>query len=170
MPLWRPSLRMLHATFPTSSFGRLPNIATWGRILSRWTHSTTISSLSSSRYMREYTSLGTAGGLYHFRDAILKGNPSQIFVIHADICFSYPLTEMMHFHESHRGVGTIMGVKVSGLNVDSVENTFVASSLDTALMNRISRRCTGPSRNRQAVRLHCYQSTNHASFALRRET
>jgi mannose-1-phosphate guanylyltransferase len=65
------------------------------------------------RYLREYTSLGTAGGLYHFRDAILKGNPSQIFVIHADICFSYPLSEMMAFHESHRGVGTIMGVKVS---------------------------------------------------------
>lgn len=63
--------------------------------------------------MREYTSLGTAGGLYHFRDAILKGSPSQIFVIHADICFSYPLTEMMAFRESHRGVGTIMGVKVS---------------------------------------------------------
>ena len=33
------------------------------------------------RYLREYTSLGTAGGLYHFRDAILKGSPSQIFVI-----------------------------------------------------------------------------------------
>ena len=63
-------------------------------------------------YMREYTSLGTASGLYHFRDAILKGNPNQIFVIHADICFSYPLEEMQQFHESHRGVGTIMGVKV----------------------------------------------------------
>jgi mannose-1-phosphate guanylyltransferase len=62
--------------------------------------------------MREYTSLGTAGGLYHFRDAILKGNPNQIFVIHADICFSYPLEEMQQFHENHRGVGTIMGVKV----------------------------------------------------------
>merc|ERR1711977_13412 len=66
----------------------------------------------SIRYLREYTSLGTAGGLYHFRDAILKGNPSQIFVIHADICFSYPLSEMIAFHENHRGVGTIMGVKV----------------------------------------------------------
>lgn len=66
--------------------------------------------------MREYTSLGTAGGLYHFRDAILKGNPSQIFVIHADICFSYPMSEMLEFHESHRGVGTIMGVKVRHLS------------------------------------------------------
>lgn len=62
--------------------------------------------------MREYTSLGTAGGLYHFRDAILKGNPDEIFVLNADICFSYPLVEMMAFHESHRGVGTFLGVKV----------------------------------------------------------
>ncbi|RQM05942.1 hypothetical protein DH86_00002504, partial [Scytalidium sp. 3C] len=26
-------------------------------------------------YLREYQALGTAGGLYHFRDAILKGRP-----------------------------------------------------------------------------------------------
>ena len=25
------------------------------------------------QYLREYQALGTAGGLYHFRDAILKG-------------------------------------------------------------------------------------------------
>jgi mannose-1-phosphate guanylyltransferase len=34
-------------------------------------------------------SLGTAGGLYHFRDTILKGNPSQIFVLHADIACAF---------------------------------------------------------------------------------
>lgn len=28
-------------------------------------------------YLREYRPLGTAGGLYHFRDSILKGNPKQ---------------------------------------------------------------------------------------------
>ena len=39
--------------------------------------------------MREYQSLGTAGGLYHFRDSILKGNPDQIFVLHADIACTF---------------------------------------------------------------------------------
>lgn len=39
--------------------------------------------------MREYQSLGTAGGLYHFRDTILKGNPEQIFVLHADIASNF---------------------------------------------------------------------------------
>ncbi|KAK9625293.1 hypothetical protein V6Z98_005379 [Aspergillus fumigatus] len=36
------------------------------------------------QYLREYTALGTAGGLYHFRDAILKGKPERIFVLNAD--------------------------------------------------------------------------------------
>ncbi|KAK4045961.1 hypothetical protein OIV83_006489 [Microbotryomycetes sp. JL201] len=63
-------------------------------------------------YMREYQSLGTAGGLYHFRDTILKGNPDQIFVMHADIACSFPLEQLKAFHDRHRGVGTVMGVKV----------------------------------------------------------
>ncbi|ORY88473.1 mannose-1-phosphate guanyltransferase [Leucosporidium creatinivorum] len=66
----------------------------------------------SIRYMREYQSLGTAGGLYHFRDSILKGNPDQIFVLHADIACSFPLEQLKAFHDKHRGVGTVMGVKV----------------------------------------------------------
>jgi hypothetical protein len=33
------------------------------------------------RYMQEYTSLGTAGGIYHFRDQIRSGNPSAFFVL-----------------------------------------------------------------------------------------
>ncbi|KAL8287158.1 hypothetical protein RQP46_003610 [Phenoliferia psychrophenolica] len=66
----------------------------------------------SIRYMREYQSLGTAGGLYHFRDSILKGNPDQIFVLHADIACTFPLEELKAFHDKHRGVGTVMGVKV----------------------------------------------------------
>lgn len=39
--------------------------------------------------MREYQALGTAGGLYHFRDTILRGSPDQIFVLHSDIVCSY---------------------------------------------------------------------------------
>ena len=70
-----------------------------------------ITTLTGS-YLREYAALGTAGGLYHFRDVILKSHPEQIIVIHADVCCSYPLEEMRAFHATHRGVGTIMGVKV----------------------------------------------------------
>ncbi|PLW30728.1 hypothetical protein PCANC_20230 [Puccinia coronata f. sp. avenae] len=65
------------------------------------------------RYMREYEALGTAGGLYHFRDAILKGSPEQIYVLHSDIASSFPFLELKNFHDKHRGVGTLMAVRVS---------------------------------------------------------
>eukprot|EP00126_Sphaerothecum_destruens_P005071 Sdes_comp18541_c0_seq5m8612 len=53
------------------------------------------------RYLREYTSLGTGGGLYHFRDHILFGEPECFFVLHGDICSSFPLQNMMDFYLSH---------------------------------------------------------------------
>ncbi|KAF9438591.1 Proteasome subunit alpha type-2 [Entomortierella beljakovae] len=65
------------------------------------------------RYLREYQSLGTAGGLYHFRDEILRGNPEQVFVLHADVACTFPLIEMRKAHEGHRGLCTILGTKVS---------------------------------------------------------
>ncbi|KAL1914190.1 uncharacterized protein VTP21DRAFT_9689 [Calcarisporiella thermophila] len=64
------------------------------------------------RYLREYTALGTAGGLYHFRDEILKGDPGQFFVLHADVCCSFPLADMISSHMKHRGLCTILGTKV----------------------------------------------------------
>ncbi|SAM09130.1 hypothetical protein [Absidia glauca] len=64
------------------------------------------------RYLREYQSLGTAGGLYHFRDEILRGNPDQFFVMHVDIACAFPLNEMMAAHMKHRGICTMLGTKV----------------------------------------------------------
>lgn len=45
------------------------------------------------------------------RDAILP-NLKEFFVINADICSSFPLEQLTDLHSKHRGVGTIMGVKV----------------------------------------------------------
>lgn len=64
------------------------------------------------RYMREYRALGTAGGLYHFRDAILKGNPYRLFVIHADICCSFPLKEMLQIFDDKEAKAVILGTRV----------------------------------------------------------
>lgn len=50
------------------------------------------------RYLQEYTALGTAGGMYHFRDQILSGNPELFFVMNCDVCGDFPLTEMVDFH------------------------------------------------------------------------
>ncbi|CAB4434384.1 unnamed protein product [Rhizophagus irregularis] len=65
------------------------------------------------RYFREYQSLGTAGGIYHFRDEIQRGDPKQIFVLNADVACSFPLKEMMEFHNTHQGLCTILGTKVA---------------------------------------------------------
>lgn len=52
------------------------------------------------RYLQEYTSLGTAGGLFHFRDQIRSGNPEAFFVLNGDVCADFPLAEMLDSHRA----------------------------------------------------------------------
>ncbi|EPE25738.1 Nucleotide-diphospho-sugar transferase [Glarea lozoyensis ATCC 20868] len=63
-------------------------------------------------YLREYQALGTAGGLYHFRDAILKGRPERFFVLNADVCCSFPLNDMLALFESRDAEAVILGTRV----------------------------------------------------------
>jgi mannose-1-phosphate guanylyltransferase len=65
------------------------------------------------QYLREYQALGTAGGLYHFRDAILKGNPERFFVLNADVCCSFPLGEMLKLFEENDAEAVILGTRVT---------------------------------------------------------
>ncbi|GJQ86771.1 hypothetical protein Trydic_g5565 [Trypoxylus dichotomus] len=52
------------------------------------------------RYLQEFTALGTAGGLYHFRDQIRFGNPDAFFVMNGDVCADFPLEELYEFHKT----------------------------------------------------------------------
>jgi len=54
------------------------------------------------RYYQEFAPLGTAGGIYHFRDQIQSGNPEAFFVLNSDVCGDFPLTEMLRYHRSNR--------------------------------------------------------------------
>ncbi|PGH17380.1 hypothetical protein AJ80_04836 [Polytolypa hystricis UAMH7299] len=65
------------------------------------------------QYLREYQALGTAGGLYHFRDAILKGRPERFFVLNADVCCSFPLGEMLKLFEEKDAEAIILGTRIS---------------------------------------------------------
>ena len=65
------------------------------------------------QYLREYESLGTAGGLYHFRDVILKGRPERFFVLNADVCCSFPLGEMLKLFVEKDAEAVILGTRVS---------------------------------------------------------
>lgn len=71
------------------------------------------------RYLKEETALGTAGGMRHFKDEIVMGDPELLYILHCDICCTFPLTEMMRFHQNHGGLGTLLGKKVM---VDEVQN------------------------------------------------
>lgn len=78
------------------------------------------------KYLREYKAMGTAGGLYHFRDVILRGNPSKIFVIHADVCSSFPLKEISDFFERKAAKAVILGTRVPS----NIANNFGAIVAD----------------------------------------
>jgi len=64
------------------------------------------------RYLREPSALGTAGGLYHFRDTILapidNNNDSKsdqiqgFFVMNGDVCADFPLEDMLDMHFNNR--------------------------------------------------------------------
>jgi mannose-1-phosphate guanylyltransferase len=71
----------------------------------------------SIRYLQEYASLGTGGGIYHFRD-LIKSNISDkeaFFVINGDICADLPLVEMLQFHRENVGDKgfTILGTEAT---------------------------------------------------------
>ncbi|XP_033101892.1 mannose-1-phosphate guanyltransferase alpha-A-like isoform X2 [Anneissia japonica] len=68
--------------------------------LNRFIQSTQQQFKINIRYLQEYTSLGTAGGLYHFRDQILSGNPESFFVFNGDVCCDFPLSDMYNFHKN----------------------------------------------------------------------
>ncbi|GFR70384.1 mannose-1-phosphate guanyltransferase alpha [Elysia marginata] len=67
------------------------------------------------RYLQEYTALGTAGGIYHFRDQILTGSPEMFFVMNADVCGDFPLCDMVQFHKEKcpEASGIILGTEAT---------------------------------------------------------
>jgi mannose-1-phosphate guanylyltransferase len=66
------------------------------------------------RYLQEYTALGTAGGIYHFRDQIKSGNPSAFFLLHGDVCGDFPLVDMLQFHKEHnQALITVMATEAT---------------------------------------------------------
>lgn len=60
------------------------------------------------RYLQEFTMLGTAGGMYHFRDQIRAGNPTAFFVLNGDVCSDFSLIELYDFHRTRIGPAEVM--------------------------------------------------------------
>ena len=69
------------------------------------------------RYLQEHCRLGTGGGIYHFRNQIISGNPNAFFVFNSDICCDFPVNAMYEYHKDVlNGKGhVILGTEVSQL-------------------------------------------------------
>lgn len=65
------------------------------------------------RYLCEDKPHGSAGALFKFRDLLMEDNPKEIFVMHCDICCSFPLVDMQMAHRNYGGIGTMLVKKVS---------------------------------------------------------
>lgn len=65
------------------------------------------------RYLQEFTPLGTAGGMYHFRDQIRAGGEDCFFVFNGDVCADFPLVELLQSHKSKKAEMTIMATEAT---------------------------------------------------------
>lgn len=65
------------------------------------------------RYLQEFTPLGTAGGLYHFRDQIRSGGPTYFFVMNGDVCADFSLQEIVEYHKEKQALFTIMATEAT---------------------------------------------------------
>ncbi|KNC72674.1 hypothetical protein SARC_14767, partial [Sphaeroforma arctica JP610] len=66
------------------------------------------------RYLPESKGLGTGGGMYYYREEIMRGDPDKILVIHVDVVANFPFDAMIkNFEKLPEGkVVSVMGVKV----------------------------------------------------------
>merc|ERR1712137_456507 len=73
----------------------------------------------SIRYIKEESRLGTAGGLYKFREEICDGldENSSLFVFNCDIIAKFPLQELQIFHKEHGHLCSILTKRVESKSV-----------------------------------------------------
>ena len=67
----------------------------------------------SITYLQEEYPLNTGGGLFRFQSTILKDDPELVLLMHGDICSSFPLREIVDFHNQHDGIVTLMATNVA---------------------------------------------------------
>ncbi|XP_042298612.1 mannose-1-phosphate guanyltransferase alpha isoform X4 [Sceloporus undulatus] len=83
------------------------------------------------RYLQEYAALGTGGGIYHFRDQILSGNPEAFFVLNADVCSAFPLDEMLGFHRQRGDPDSFLMLGTTANRKQSLNYGCIVANADT---------------------------------------
>ncbi|KAF9600866.1 hypothetical protein IFM89_013462 [Coptis chinensis] len=82
------------------------------------------------RYLKEDKPHGSAGELYNFRDLIMEDNPSHIFLLNCDVCYSFPLPEMRA--ESANQFGELVADPITNelLHYTEKPETFVSDLIN----------------------------------------
>ncbi|PSN48817.1 Mannose-1-phosphate guanyltransferase alpha-A [Blattella germanica] len=84
------------------------------------------------RYLQEFTALGTAGGIYHFRDQIRSGNPEAFFVLNGDVCADFPLVEMLGFHQEKKDKSLVTIMATEATRQQSLHYGCIVQDRDTS--------------------------------------
>lgn len=73
------------------------------------------------RYLQEFTRMGTAGGMYHFRDQIRHGDPEAFLVINGDVCGDFDFGNMLVQHRSTTELSKKLGSPMPYVTVMTTE-------------------------------------------------
>lgn len=79
--------------------------------------------------------LGTAGGMYHFRDQIRLGNPTAFFVLNGDVCSDFPLNELYEFHKSKNGKAEVTIMSTEATKQQSIHYGCLVMDSQTGAVN-----------------------------------
>ncbi|CAG0913410.1 unnamed protein product [Notodromas monacha] len=93
------------------------------------------------RYRQEYAALGTAGGIYHFRDHIRKGDPEGFFILNGDVCADFNLVDLLETHRKAKETGallTMMGTD-STRNQSTNYGCIVKSPSDSSVVHYVEK-------------------------------
>ncbi|XP_022702139.1 mannose-1-phosphate guanyltransferase alpha-B-like isoform X1 [Varroa jacobsoni] len=85
----------------------------------------------SIRYLQEFSPLGTAGGIYNFRDQIMSGDPDAFLLINGDVCGDFPLKSLVEFHLTRPKTNLITVLGTEATRSQSVNYGCIAAQQDT---------------------------------------
>jgi len=85
--------------------------------------------------LQEYTALGTAGGIYHFRDQIRCGNPDVFIVLNGDVCADFPLSDMVEAHKARENTALITVMATEATRQQSLNYGCIVEDKKTHAIN-----------------------------------
>jgi len=74
-------------------------------------------------YIKEETPLGTAGALYQYKDRFF--DTEYIYLLHSDICCTFPLIELLQAHKDKQAKLTMLGTTVDS-SISKAYGCYVA--------------------------------------------